>query len=99
MHLKPVAVETVKAEVARWFRLQPHVVYSRLRAERIAFARQVAMAMAAELSGLTTVEIGEHFGRDHSCVSHALGRVSDRCDTEPQTKANIDALRAHLMSI
>ncbi len=58
-------------------------------------ARQVAMYVAKQQTGLTLVEIGRRFGnRDHSTVIYALNRVSEemkRSEAMRQTLARIEA--------
>ena len=55
------------------------------RAQRVAFARQVAMYLARELTDATLPAIGRAFGnRNHTTVLHACRRVAERMavDTE-----------------
>jgi chromosomal replication initiator protein len=49
------------------------------RAQRVAFARQVAMYLARELTDATLPAIGRAFGnRNHTTVLHACRRVAER---------------------
>jgi chromosomal replication initiation ATPase DnaA len=86
-------IEIIKDEVAKWFKLKPHVIYSRLRPEHIVWPRQVAMALSVELSGLSCVYVARYFRRDHGTLCHAMKRMSARCDTEPSVKQSIEGLR------
>lgn len=90
-------VALIKSEVANWFGIKPHVLYSRIRPEHIAWPRQIAMNFAAEYSGVGLVSVGAMFGRDHGTIIHAMKRVSDRCHTEPATEQNIEALRSRIV--
>jgi chromosomal replication initiator protein len=48
------------------------------RTSQLALARQVAMYVAKQCTGMTLVEIGKKFGnRDHSTVIYALNRVTE----------------------
>ncbi len=56
---------------------------SRKRPANIAFARQVAMYLARELTGSSYQEIGDAFGgRDHGTIMHACRQVADLMDYE-----------------
>lgn len=63
-------------EAAVAFGTSPEAILSTARHRAIGEARQVAMA-ACRLSGMTSVAIGEAFGRDHSTVLHAATRVGE----------------------
>jgi chromosomal replication initiator protein len=63
------------------------------RAQRVAFARQVAMYLARELTDATLPAIGRAFGnRNHTTVLHACRRVAERIAVEPETYAAVQRL-------
>jgi chromosomal replication initiator protein len=56
----------------------------RRRTARVAYARQIAMTLVREATGLSLIEIGGLFDRDHGTVIHAIKAVSRRCDSEDE---------------
>ena len=53
------------------------------RAARAAWARQVAMYLARELTDATLPAIGRDFGRNHTTVMHACRRTAERIAGDP----------------
>jgi chromosomal replication initiator protein len=63
----------------------------------VAFARQVAMYLARELTDESLPAIGRRFGgRDHSTVVHAWKRTRERLLTDPSTREAIQQLYTRL---
>ena len=53
-------------------------MYSKKRTRAVARPRQIAMALAKELTQLSLPDIGDAFGgRDHTTVLHACRKISD----------------------
>ena len=72
---------TVETVVASSFRLPTAALRAPTRCfARVALARQVAMYLCHVLLGMTLSEVGRHFGRDRTTVSHACRVVEDRRD-------------------
>jgi chromosomal replication initiator protein len=63
--------------VATYYKISPDEIYSQSRAQAIALARQIAMYLCREQTGLSLPKIGEIFGRDHTTVMHANKKVND----------------------
>ena len=57
------------------------------RSPRIARARQLAMYLARELTGLSLSEIARAFDRDHTTVLHAIRAVGGRLEPGSETSA------------
>ena len=56
---------------------------SKRRSRSIARPRQMAMALAKELTNHSLPEIGDHFGgRDHTTVIHACRKIKELIQTE-----------------
>ena len=68
-----VAIEAA----AKTFGTTPEAVLSHVRAQEVCDARAVAMS-AARANGLSLTTIGEHFGKDHGSVIHAIKRTAQR---------------------
>ena len=53
-------------------------MYSKKRSRNVARPRQIAMALAKELTQLSLPDIGDAFGgRDHTTVLHACRKIAD----------------------
>ncbi len=75
---KMVTVENIQRTVANYFRIRPADLSSKNRSRSIARPRQIAMALAKELTRHSLPEIGDSFGgRDHSTVLHACRKVAE----------------------
>jgi chromosomal replication initiator protein len=67
------------------------------RAARVAFARQVAMYLARELTDATLPAIGRAFGnRNHTTVLHACRRVAERIAVDAEAYEAVQKLTAEL---
>jgi chromosomal replication initiator protein len=80
---KLITVENIQKTVADYFKLRVADLLSHRRSRSIARPRQVAMALAKELTNHSLPEIGDAFGgRDHTTVMHACKRVKELRETE-----------------
>jgi chromosomal replication initiator protein len=67
------------------------------RKKQIALARQVAMYLAVELTNLSTVTVGLHFGgRDHSTVIYAHKMIQERMQDDEVLQRKVIELRKRL---
>lgn len=75
---KLVTIENIQKTVAEYYKVKVAEILSQRRSRSIARPRQMAMALAKELTNHSLPEIGEHFGgRDHTTVIHACRKVKD----------------------
>jgi len=75
---KLVTVENIQKTVAQYYKIRINELLSRSRSRSIARPRQIAMALAKELTSHSYPEIGEAFGgRDHTTVLHACRKVAE----------------------
>ena len=80
---KLVTVENIQKTVAEYYKIRIADLLSKRRSRSIARPRQVAMALAKELTNHSLPEIGDAFGgRDHTTVLHACRRVKELRETE-----------------
>jgi chromosomal replication initiator protein len=71
-----VTIENIQKTVADYYKVRVSDLLSERRSRSVARPRQVAMALAKELTGHSLPEIGEAFGgRDHTTVLHACRRI------------------------
>ena len=73
---RQVSIENIQKTVADYYKIKVSEMYSKKRFRSVARPRQVAMALAKELTQQSLPEIGESFGgRDHTTVLHACRKV------------------------
>ena len=74
---RQVSVEGIQKTVAEYFKIKTADMHSKRRSRNIARPRQVAMALAKDLTQMSLPEIGEAFGnRDHTTVLHACRTIA-----------------------
>ncbi len=75
---KLVSIENIQKTVGEYYKVKVVDLLSKRRSRFLARARQVAMALAKELTNHSLPEIGEAFGgRDHTTVLHACRKVKE----------------------
>ena len=81
---KLVTVDNIQKVVAEYYRIKVSDLKSKNRSRSVARPRQVAMALAKELTNRSLPEIGKSFGdRDHTTVLHACRTIAGFRDTDP----------------
>ena len=82
---RQVSIENIQKTVADYFKIKVSEMYSKKRFRSVARPRQVAMALAKELTQQSLPEIGEAFGgRDHTTVLHACRKTLELRETDPE---------------
>jgi chromosomal replication initiator protein len=77
LNSRQVSVEGIQKTVAEYFKIKMSDMHSKRRSRNIARPRQVAMALAKDLTQMSLPEIGEAFGnRDHTTVLHACRTIA-----------------------
>jgi chromosomal replication initiator protein len=90
---KLVTVENIQKTVAEYFKIRVAELLSKRRSRSIARPRQIAMALAKELTSHSLPEIGDAFGgRDHTTVLHACRRVKALRDSETRVAEDYNNL-------
>jgi len=75
---KLVTIDNIQRTVAEYYKLKISDMLSKRRNRSVARPRQVAMALAKEMTHHSLPEIGEAFGgRDHTTVLHACRKVRE----------------------
>ena len=78
-----VTIENIQRAVAGHFRIRVSDLASKKRTRAVARPRQIAMALAKELTNLSLPEIGRAFGgRDHSTVLYACRKITKLCEKD-----------------
>src|SRR6202012_5146355 len=87
LQAKLVTIENIQKTVADYYKVRLADLLSKRRSRSVARPRQVAMALAKELTSHSLPEIGDAFGgRDHTTVLHACKRIRGLRDTEQRMK-------------
>jgi len=90
---KQVSVDNIQRTVAEYFKIKISDLHSKRRSRSIARPRQVAMALAKELTQHSLPEIGEAFGgRDHTTVLHACRKVKELRETNQDIREDYSNL-------
>ena len=75
---KLITVDNIQKTVADYYKVKVVDLISKRRSRSIARPRQMAMALAKELTNHSLPEIGDYFGgRDHTTVIHACKKVKE----------------------
>ncbi|MEB4593441.1 chromosomal replication initiator protein DnaA [Candidatus Thiothrix sp. Deng01] len=82
---KMVSVANIKKVVAQYYNIRITDMDSKSRTRSLARPRQIAMALAKELTNHSLPEIGDEFGgRDHTTVLHAQRKVAELRGSDPK---------------
>jgi chromosomal replication initiator protein len=93
----PCSLEAIQAAAATEFGVPREALLAHDRRPAVAFARQVAMYLARELTDESLPVIGERFGgRNHSTVLHAHRRIAADLERDQQVVDKVDLLKRRL---
>ena len=80
---RQISIDNIQKTVADYYKIKVAEMYSKKRVRSLARPRQVAMALAKELTPMSLPEIGEAFGgRDHTTVLHACRKVQQLLEAD-----------------
>ena len=75
---KMISIDNIQKTVAEYYKMRVSDLVSKRRNRSVARPRQLAMALAKEMTNHSLPEIGESFGgRDHTTVIHACRKISE----------------------
>jgi len=98
-HAKMVTLENIIRTVARYYNIKIQDLTGARRTRSIARPRQIAMALAKELTNHSLPEIGEQFGgRDHTTVLHAVRKIEELKKTDDKIRDDYNLLR-HTLNV
>jgi chromosomal replication initiator protein len=79
---KQVSLDNIQRTAAEYYKIKVADLMSRRRSRSVARPRQMAMALAKELTNHSLPEIGDSFGgRDHTTVLHACRKIKELRET------------------
>ncbi|MGA8055867.1 MAG: chromosomal replication initiator protein DnaA [Burkholderiales bacterium] len=88
-----ITVDNIQKTVAEFYKIKVSDMYSKKRSRNVARPRQVAMALAKELTPMSLPDIGEAFGnRDHTTVLHACRTISSLREKDPDLNRDFHLL-------
>ena len=99
IQFRQVSVDNIQKTVADYYKIKVSEMYSKKRSRNVARPRQVAMALAKELTQLSLPDIGDAFGgRDHTTVLHACRKIAELKSESPDINRDFEALLQVLRS-
>lgn len=99
---QPVSVvrEKILEQVATTMGVSINNITSDKRDKNIKDARQMAMYIIREMTGMSLEEIGKSFnGKTHSTVKHSIDSVADRMDKDKEYKALVENIIKNVQEI
>ena len=90
---RQISIENIQKTVADYYKIKVAEMYSKSRTRTVARPRQMAMAIAKELTTLSLPNIGEAFGgRDHTTVLHGYRKIAELRLSDSNTNRDFNAL-------
>ena len=90
---RQISIENIQKTVADYYKIKVAEMYSKSRTRTVARPRQMAMAIAKELTTLSLPNIGEAFGgRDHTTVLHGYRKIAELRLSDSNTNKDFNAL-------
>lgn len=90
---RQISVENIQKTVADYYKIKVSEMYSKKRSRIVARPRQMAMAIAKELTSLSLPDIGEAFGgRDHTTILHGCKKINELRMSDPAISRDFNAL-------
>jgi len=96
---KQVSIENIQKIVAEYYKIRVADLHSKRRTRSVARPRQIAMALAKELTHHSLPEIGDAFGgRDHTTVLYACRKIDELRSEQINIEEDYTNLHRHLTS-
>jgi chromosomal replication initiator protein len=96
---RQIGLDNIKKRVADYYKIRLADLMSKTRTRSIARPRQLAMALAKELTNHSLPEIGSAFGgRDHTTVLHACRKIEELKESYPGIREDYNNLLRLLTS-
>jgi chromosomal replication initiator protein len=86
---RQISIDNIQKTVAEYYKIRMSDLLSKRRNRSIARPRQMAMALAKELTQQSLPEIGDAFGgRDHTTVLHACRKIAELKELSAEVAAD-----------
>jgi len=94
---RQVSIGNIQKVVGEYYKVKMSDLLSKRRSRSVARPRQVAMALAKELTNHSLPEIGDAFGgRDHTTVLHACRKIKELIVTDTEIQQDVKNLQRQL---
>jgi chromosomal replication initiator protein len=93
---EPPTLDAIQEAVCSVYGIRRDDLLSSSRATKVVRARQMAIYLARELTGMSHAEISRGFQRDHSTVAHAIRAVEGKLEPGSETSLRIHTVHAAL---
>ena len=96
---KQISIDNIQRKVAEYYNIKVSDLMSKRRSRSVARPRQVAMALAKELTTNSLPEIGKSFGgRDHTTVLHGCRKVKELLESSAELREDYAKIHRSLTS-
>ena len=89
---KTITIEHIQEKAAEFFGIRLADMRAKGRTQAVAFPRQIAMYLARQLTHASLAEVGRAFGKDHTTVLHAVGKIQALLQDDLKFQKTIDTL-------
>jgi chromosomal replication initiator protein len=93
---RAVTLDNIKRTVASYYNIRLTDISSPRRTRSLARPRQVAMALAKELTQHSYPEIGAAFDKDHTTVMHACRKIAELREVDERLREDFENLQRTL---
>jgi len=94
---KTISIENIIYSVASYYKISENSILSKKRTKDVAYARQIAMYLAKELTNLTLETIGLNFGgKDHATVLYSCNSIKEQIKTNKEIASQIEDIKEQI---
>ena len=93
---KLITAQDIVEQVAKYYSISEEQIMSPIRNAQIALARRISMYLCRSLLGMSFIQIGQFFKRDHSTVITGVDKVGREIKTDNQLASAILDLKKAL---
>ena len=95
----PVTIEKIIGEVSRTYNVTPAEIRGMRRTANISSARQTAIYVVREITGMSMEDIGKEFGgRDHSTIVYSLKSMESNLNNDRHLKETVEDIIKNVRS-
>ena len=95
----PVTIEKIIGEVGRAYNVTPAEIRGMRRTANISSARQTAIYVVREITGMSMEDIGKEFGgRDHSTIVYSLKSMENNLNNDRHLKETVEDIIKNVRS-
>jgi chromosomal replication initiator protein len=91
-----VSFDQICKTVSKYYKIPVADLLSKARNKEVTHARHIAMYLSNKIIRATLVSIGQHFGRDHSSVLHAIDKINKKVKENSSIKQEIFEIESNL---